>query len=140
MSQLVGAEAIEKKMRDDQVVGFVGWHPVQDVGLGEFHANCSRFAARQPATGFGQHSFTRINASNPCVWKPAATLDQATTMAFAQEQNTPGARNFIEERRAATLEFFSREHEFHPAVMRREEIKTHGLEKVAAEIPDATAG
>jgi hypothetical protein len=24
--------------------------------------------------------------------------------------------------------------------MRREEIKTHGLEKVAAEIPDATAG
>lgn len=59
-------------------------------------------------------------------------------MTFAQKQNIPSARNFIEERGTAALEFFSRQDEFHPAVMRREDIKAHDLENAAYIIPNTT--
>ena len=52
-------------------------------------------------------------------------------MTFAQEQNIPSDRNFTEERGTAALEFFSRQDEFHPTVMRRKGIKAHGLANVA---------
>jgi hypothetical protein len=127
--QLVPTEAIEEKVCGNEIESLGGRRPVQNIGVDEFDMGCSSLLSCQLPAGLSEHLFTRIDANHLSTLKSAATLDQAASVAFAHQKNISSGWDFIQERGAATLQFLTRQDEFHPAVMRGQRIKAHGKER-----------
>ena len=73
----------------------------------------------------GEHTRTGVDDRDFRVRKFAPAFQEKPPVAFAQNQNILRRRDAIEKGRAAPLKFVPRRDEFHPAIMRRENIKAH---------------
>jgi len=123
--QVLGTEAIEKEVGDDQVeTAFWQW-PSQSVRTDILDAKRIQAVPLQSFPGQLQHAGTRIDARQLRRRPLLPAFKQETAVAFAQEQHP--ARRIIapQECGPAPLQFVARQDQLEPAVMWRQKVETH---------------
>lgn len=125
--ELAGPETVEEEIGDDEVEGAAGERAVEGVGVDKLDGGGVEAGAAEALARELEHALAGIEAGDAGLGQLAAAFEEEVAVAFAENQNGLAVGDAVEESGAAALQFGTREHEFEPAIMGREDFKAHGV-------------
>lgn len=123
--QLLRSETVEEKVCNYEIENLLCRIPFKDIHVNELHLRSSWPAFQQLPTRVCQHAFARVQTDHSSVRKTATALNQGTPVAFPSQQDMSRGVNLTQKNRAAALQLLTGQQEFHPTVVRSQDVKAH---------------
>ncbi len=120
LRELVGREAIEEKVGDDEVVAGGRTDEFKNVGVDEIDPVGSGLAA-----GDGKHLAAGIDDGDVGLGEAADAFGEEPAVAFADDEDGARRRDFREETNSAALQFSAGGEQLHGAVKWGEAVEIH---------------